>query len=143
PRPRGSPAIPRAPGGPPVILVAEDDADARAVMRQTLERRGFGVIEAADGRQALEAARRSAPDLIVLDLRMPAVHGRDVIRILRKQAATATVPIVVVSGSASERQSLESLVLGANVFLTKPANTDGLVADIHRLLSRNGPEERS
>jgi DNA-binding response OmpR family regulator len=113
------------------------------VMRQTLERRGFVVVEAADGRQALEAARRHVPDLIVLDLRMPAVHGRDVIRILRKHVATANVPIVVVSGSASERQSLESLVLGANVFLTKPANTEGLVADINRLLSRNESEARS
>ena len=135
--------VTRAPGGPPVILVAEDDADMRGVMRQTLERRGFVVIEAADGREALDAARRQAPDLIVLDLRMPAVHGRDVIRILRKQATTAAVPIVVVSGSASERQSLESLVLGANVFLTKPANSEALVADINRLLSRSGPEERS
>jgi DNA-binding response OmpR family regulator len=67
---------------------------------------------------------------------MPAVHGRDVIRILRKHASMATVPIIVVSGSASERQSLESLVLGANVFLTKPADPNGLVSDINRLLSR-------
>jgi PAS domain S-box-containing protein len=133
----------RPPGGPPLILVAEDDPEARLVMRQTLLRRGFLVVEAADGRQALEVARRETPDLIVLDLKMPTVHGRDVIRILRKNVSTATVPIVVVSGSASERQSLESLVLGANVFLTKPADADGLVGDINRLLSRSGPEARS
>jgi len=137
------PVVPRVPGGPPVVLVAEDDAEARMVMRETLQRHGFEVVEAADGRQALEAARRYAPDLIVLDLRMPAVHGRDVIRILRKQSTTTSVPIVVVSGSASERQSLESLVLGANVFLTKPADTDALIGDINRLLRRPGPADRS
>jgi signal transduction histidine kinase/ActR/RegA family two-component response regulator len=138
-----TPAAPRAPGGPPLILVAEDDPDARLVMRQTLQRHGFEVIEAADGRHALAAARRYTFDLIVLDLRMPAVHGRDVIRILRKHPATVTVPIVVVSGSASERQSLESLVLGANVFLTKPADPGGLVSDINRLLQRREAEDRS
>lgn len=136
-------AEPRPPGGAPRILLAEDDTEARMVMRQTLERRGFEVLEAADGRQAIDAARRSRPDLLVLDLRMPGVHGRDVIRILRKHAATSTLPIVVVSGSASERQSLESLVLGANVFLAKPADTDALVADINRLLRRTPPEVRS
>lgn len=131
---------PRAEGAPPLILVAEDDPDARVVMRQTLERNGFEVLEASDGRQAIDLARRQPPDLLVLDLRMPAVHGRDVIRVLRKHETTAAIPIVVVSGSASERQSLESLVLGANVFLTKPADSNALVEVISRLLRRTGPE---
>lgn len=133
----------KAAGGPPTILVAEDDAEARMVMCRTLERAGFRVVEAADGRQAIEAARRDPPDLVVLDLRMPGVHGHDVIRVLRKHRGTAAVPIVVVSGSVSERQSLESLVLGANIFLTKPADTTALVDDITRLLQRSAPEARS
>ncbi|OFW04317.1 MAG: hypothetical protein A3I61_10090 [Acidobacteria bacterium RIFCSPLOWO2_02_FULL_68_18] len=122
------------------ILVADDDADARAVLRKVLERHGFQVIEAADGAEALDLASRQRPDLVVLDLRMPRVHGHDVIRTLRLDAATAGVPIVVLSGSGGERQSLYSLVLGANAFMTKPTEPSALVREIDRLIRR---EERA
>lgn len=116
------------------VLVADDDADLRLVLRETLGRHGFRVIEAADGREAIDSATREVPDLTLLDLRMPRVHGHDVIRALRKNEATAHMPIIVLSGSAGERHSLESLVLGANMFLAKPAEPHELVREIDRLL---------
>ena len=122
------------------VLVADDDADLRLVLRETLGRHGFRVIEAADGREAIDTAAREVPDLALLDLRMPRVHGHDVIRALRKNEATAHMPIIVLSGSAGERHSLESLVLGANMFLAKPAEPHELVREIDRLLRQDRAE---
>lgn len=134
-------AIPLAPDGTPrrTILIAEDDAETRTVLRVTLERHGFHVLEAADGAEALGIAAHVTLDALLLDLRMPRVHGHDVIRALRKRDATTSLPIVVLSGSEGERSSLESLMLGANVFLMKPADPDALVAEIARLLDRGRP----
>jgi len=116
------------------ILIAEDDAETRLVLRQTLERHGFHVLEAADGAEALTIAARTPLDALLLDLRMPRIHGHDVIRALRKKESTATLPILVLSGSESERHSLQSLVLGANTFIMKPAEPDALVREIVRHL---------
>ena len=132
-------ALPLAADGTPrrTILIAEDDADTRTVLRKTLERHGFHVLEAADGAEALGIASQTTLDALLLDLRMPRVHGHDVIRALRKLDATTNLPIVVLSGSENERHSLQSLMLGANVFIVKPANPDALVAEFLRLLDRD------
>ena len=119
------------------ILIADDDAETRIVLRAVLERRGYRVLEAADGAEALSVAGRTPPDLVLLDLRMPRVHGHDVIRSLRRNAGTLRLPIIVLSGSVGERHSLYSLVLGANAFLTKPADPDTLVREIDRHVRRD------
>ena len=119
------------------ILIADDDADTRTVLRTVLERRGYHVVEAADGAEALAAAARTPPDLVLLDLRMPRIHGHDVIRSLRRNAGTLRLPIIVLSGSVGERHSLYSLVLGANAFLTKPADPDTLIREIDRHVRRD------
>lgn len=118
--------------GQHTILVAEDDEETRTVLRITLERHGFYVLEAKDGAEAISIASAGPLDALLLDLRMPRVHGHDVIRSLRRTAATATLPIVVVSGSESEQHSLQSLLLGANTFIVKPADSDALVSEIVR-----------
>jgi PAS domain S-box-containing protein len=122
--------------GQATVLVAEDDEDARLVLRSVLERSGFCVVEAADGAEALDVAARTPLDAVLLDLRMPRVHGHDVIRTLRRNHATTDVPIIVLSGSHSERHSLYALVLGANAFLAKPAEPQALVREIMQILGR-------
>ena len=122
--------------GQATVLVAEDDEDARLVLRSVLERSGFCVVEAADGAEALDVAARTPLDAVLLDLRMPRVHGHDVIRTLRRNHATTDVPIIVLSGSDSERHSLYALVLGANAFLAKPAEPQALVREIMQILGR-------
>ncbi len=92
------------------------------------------MVEAKDGRETLAAVARETIDLVVLDLKMPGLHGYDVIRTLRAREATATLPIVVLSGSVGARHSLESVILGANAFLTKPADPDALLHEVGRLL---------
>ncbi|MSO45232.1 MAG: response regulator [Acidobacteria bacterium] len=120
-----------------VVLVADDDANLRLVLRQLLVRHGYRIVEAANGREAIAAASRERLDLVLLDLRMPLLHGHDVIRALRKHEATARIPIIVLSGSVGERHSLESLVLDANMFFTKPAELEVLVREIDRLLRQD------
>lgn len=122
------------------ILIAEDDAETRLVLRKTLERHGFHVLEAVDGEDALKIAARTTLDALLLDLRMPRIHGHDVIRALCKRESTATLPILVLSGSEGERHSLQSLLLGANTFIVKPADPDALVREIVRHLRRDRAE---
>jgi signal transduction histidine kinase/DNA-binding response OmpR family regulator/CHASE3 domain sensor protein len=118
----------------PTVLVADDDADVRHVVRETLERQGCRVVEAADGREALDLIRRGRFDLVVLDLHMPHVHGHDIIRELRDPSLSDRVPIIVLSGSSGEQHSLQSLVLGASVFMAKPADALALAREAQRLL---------
>jgi signal transduction histidine kinase/CheY-like chemotaxis protein/CHASE3 domain sensor protein len=118
----------------PTVLVADDDPDVRHVVRETLQRQGCRVVEAADGRDALDLIRRERFDLVVLDLHMPHVHGHDIIRELRDPSLSKRVPIIVLSGSSGEQHSLQSLILGASVFMAKPADALALAREAQRLL---------
>jgi PAS domain S-box-containing protein len=118
------------------VLVADDDAGVRRVVGEALVRQGCRVVEAQDGRDALEKLSREAFDLVVVDLDMPHVHGHDIIRALRDPSAPRRVPIIVLSGSSTEQQTLQSLVLGANVFLAKPPDARALAREVARLLRR-------
>jgi PAS domain S-box-containing protein len=118
------------------VLVVDDDEDVRHVLRETLQRLGCEVVEAADGRDALERAGREDFDLVLMDLHVPHVHGHDIIRALRDPALKRRVPIIVLSGSVGEQQTMQSLVLGANVFLSKPPDSAALAEQVERLLRR-------
>jgi signal transduction histidine kinase/CheY-like chemotaxis protein len=116
------------------VLVADDDEDVRHVVRETLQRQGCRVVEASDGRMALELLRAETFDLVIVDLHMPHVHGHDIIRALRDPSVVRRVPIIVLSGSSGEQHSLQSLVLGASVFMAKPADARALAREVKRLL---------
>jgi PAS domain S-box-containing protein len=118
------------------VLLIDDDYDVRHVLRETLQRLGCDVAEATDGREALQKIGSDKFDLVLVDLDIPHVHGHDVIRALRDPALKRSVPIIVLSGSAGEQQTLQSLVLGANVMLPKPPDTAALAAQVERLLRR-------
>jgi PAS domain S-box-containing protein len=118
------------------VMVADDDADVRHVLGEALQRQGCRVVQAEDGRDALEKLAHETFDLVVVDLDMPHVHGHDIIRALRDPAAPRRVPIIVLSGSGTEQQTMQSLVLGANVFMSKPPDARALAREVARLLSR-------
>ncbi|MEV6104114.1 response regulator transcription factor [Streptomyces sp. NPDC051940] len=115
------------------ILVAEDDAKQARLIRIYLEREGHEVQVVADGRAALERARTSRPDLIVLDVMMPKVDGLDVTRILR---AESDVPILLLTARTTEEDMLLGLDLGADDYMTKPYSPRELTARIRVLLRR-------
>ncbi|MFD8277472.1 response regulator transcription factor [Streptomyces flaveolus] len=116
------------------ILVAEDDEKQSRLIRIYLEREGNAVQVAADGRAALERARSSAPDLIVLDVMLPLVDGLDVCRILR---AESDVPILLLTARTTEEDMLLGLDLGADDYLTKPYSPRELTARVRALLRRS------
>ncbi|MFE1955942.1 response regulator transcription factor [Streptomyces sp. NPDC059524] len=116
------------------ILVAEDDGKQSRLIRIYLEREGNAVQVVADGRAALDRARASRPDLIVLDVMLPLVDGLDVCRILR---AESDVPILLLTARTTEEDLLLGLDLGADDYLTKPYSPRELTARVRALLRRS------
>ncbi|MFJ9057114.1 response regulator transcription factor [Streptomyces sp. NPDC102409] len=117
------------------ILVAEDDVKQSRLIRIYLEREGNAVQVVADGRAALEQARSSKPDLIVLDVMLPLVDGLDVCHILR---AESDVPILLLTARATEEDMLLGLDVGADDYITKPYSPRELTARVRALLRRSG-----
>jgi two-component system cell cycle response regulator DivK len=116
------------------ILIAEDKATSRELLRTVLEKQGYAVIEAADGEQALQQARADVPDLILLDLQMPLRSGFDVVSELRQDSRFTDVPIVAVTASAMQGDREKALVAGFSGYLTKPLSLSTLREEIRRLL---------
>jgi DNA-binding response OmpR family regulator len=115
------------------ILVAEDDEKQSRLIGIYLKREGHAVQVVADGRAALERARSSKPDLIVLDVMLPLVDGLDVCRILRTES---DVPILLLTARTTEEDMLLGLDLGADDYLTKPYSPRELTARVRALLRR-------
>ena len=123
-------------GTVPTIMVAEDDDDNRLVMKLLLELRGYRVVLAANGREALEVAERERPDLILLDLRMPQLNGLAAVRNLRqhKSSHLRRVPVVALSAYDPAQQRAAALAAGFNEYVAKPINYDLLEQLIKDLL---------
>ena len=117
------------------LMLIDDDAAARRMMRRILERRGYVVEEAGDGRTGLEAIRAAHPAGVILDLRMPGeLSGLDVARELRSDPATATIPIIIVSSKNMETDRVWGLRQGAKDYLVKPPAERDLITRINALL---------
>jgi DNA-binding response OmpR family regulator len=115
------------------ILVVDDKANIRNLVRDYLEAEGFRVVIAADGREALFAARAEKPDLILLDIMMPEMSGYDFIKAYRKESAT---PIILLTAKLDETDKVLGLELGADDYVTKPFGMKELVARINAVLRR-------
>jgi CheY-like chemotaxis protein len=130
----GEPALVPAPG-PPRILVADDDAQMRRLIRGVLQRDGFEVVEAADGLDALDLAQQGGIDLVVLDVDMPRLDGLGVLEELRGQVRTACLPVIMLTAQHGETEE-KALDLGAHDYLGKPVQTRSLVARVRAVLKR-------
>jgi two-component system alkaline phosphatase synthesis response regulator PhoP len=115
------------------ILVADDEAKFVSVLRAYLEKAGFGVVTASDGKQALAAFRREKPNLLLLDLNLPEMDGLDVARTLRRESS---VPIIMVTARVEEADRLIGLELGADDYITKPFSPREVVARVRAVLRR-------
>lgn len=129
-----SPAIPPAPHGEgPVVLVIDDEANARELLTRTLMREGFQVRLAADGPSGLESAKAARPDVIVLDVTMPRVDGWAVLTALKANSTLSDVPVVLHTMLDNKTMGF---ALGAAEYLTKPVERDRLVGVLNRFASR-------
>ncbi len=122
------------------ILVVDDEPEAVELVEFNLEQAGYSVITAADGAEALEKARSNVPDLIVLDLMLPEISGLDVCKMLRRDPATAGIPIIMLTAKAAEIDRVLGLELGADDYVTKPFSPRELVLRIRNLLQRGRTE---
>lgn len=124
------------------ILTVDDERDVLELIRFHLSKAGYDVIQATSGREALEVIRCRAPDLVLLDLMLPDIDGFGVCEILRRQPATATIPIVIVSAWAAPDSRHLGLELGALDYVTKPFSPKTLVERVQRLLDLRQPNRR-
>jgi two-component system, cell cycle response regulator DivK len=114
------------------ILIVEDKATSRELLRNVLEPRGYEVIEAVDGVDGLHKASEHQPDLILLDLHMPRLDGMEVLRALRGDPRFLSTPVIALTASAMQGDRERALAAGFNGYLTKPVSLDALRAEISR-----------
>jgi two-component system, OmpR family, alkaline phosphatase synthesis response regulator PhoP len=116
-----------------LILVVDDEPKIARLARDYLEKNGFRVVTAGDGPSALAMARRERPDLVVLDLLLPGMDGREVCRILRNES---DVPIIMLTALSEESDQIVGLEIGADDYIVKPFSPRALVARVRALLRR-------
>ncbi|WP_172631750.1 response regulator transcription factor [Dictyobacter arantiisoli] len=128
------------------ILVVDDEDILLETITYNLEQAGYRVVTASNGLSALDEARREPPDLVVLDVMLPGMDGLEVCRQLRRQDATATTPIVMLTAKGDEIDKVVGLEVGADDYITKPFGRRELLARVRALLRRadypNGAEEQ-
>lgn len=110
----------------PTILIAEDDTDSREMMQLLLELKGYQVVSAVDGQQALHLARKNLPDLVLIDLELPKLDGLSVTRTLKLESRSKNVRVIIISGHDPSKYRSEALAAGCDDYLLKPINLDQL-----------------
>ena len=125
----------------PKILVVDDEPDALDLIQYNLKAAGYDVVTADDGEEALKKARTTQPALVILDVMLPEVDGLEVCKALRREPATATVPIIMLTAKAAEIDRVLGLELGADDYVTKPFSPRELVLRVKALLRRRMPNE--
>ena len=124
-----SPAVPA-----PHILVAEDNVEQRSLYVAILTGAGYLVLEAGDGAEAVEVARRERPGLVLMDVTMPGTSGWNAVRTLKEDPETRPIPIIVVTGLASAWDRDASLASGCDEYLAKPVSPVRLLEEVRKFL---------
>ena len=122
------------------VLVADDNADAIAILRSALESRGFAVVAASTGVEALAAVEVDIPDVILLDVMMPEMSGIEVLQRLKDSPRTAKIPVILVTAKTHDDDVLTGYQFGADYYITKPFTSKQLMYGINLVL---GLEEKS
>lgn len=119
------------------VLIIDDDADIRSIVRLSLSRLGgMTVVEAASGAEGVRKARDEKPDVILLDMMMPAMDGSATLAALRSQPATATTPVIFLTAKAERTETDRLMALGARGVLIKPFDPRTLSTDVRALIKR-------
>jgi DNA-binding response OmpR family regulator len=128
------------PAGEPVrtALVADDDPDVRELVTFKLEQAGFHVTAVADGVHALEAIAESLPSIALIDVMMPGLSGIDVVRELRRDPVTRSLPIVLLTAKAQEHDIEAGFATGADDYVAKPFSPRELLSRVTALMARAG-----
>ncbi len=114
------------------ILLVEDNELNRDMLSRRLERKGFDVICAMDGKMGIDMAKNESPDLILMDLSLPIIDGWEAIKILKSETSTSTVPIIVLTAHAMEGDREKALESGCDEYDTKPVDFERLLSKINK-----------
>jgi chemosensory pili system protein ChpA (sensor histidine kinase/response regulator) len=127
-----------------IVLVVDDSLTVRRVMHRLLTREGYQVVLATDGVDALHQMQAARPDIVLLDIEMPRMDGFDLTRNIRDMAATATLPIIMITSRTAAKHRERAMELGVNAYLGKPYQDDVLLNLVHGLIENDGvrPEFR-
>jgi two-component system cell cycle response regulator DivK len=117
------------------VLIAEDNAINRELLRELLDLRGYSVVDACDGQEALDMIEQTHPDLLLLDIGMPVLDGFAVIRKIRQNSRLANLPVVAVTAYAMQGDRDRILNSGFDGYLSKPIDRNALAAELDRLLN--------
>jgi two-component system phosphate regulon response regulator PhoB len=124
------------PTGIPVILVADDDPDILTMVQLRLERCGYTVLTARNGREAVELTAAHLPNLIVLDIAMPELSGLDALAELKAAPLTSSIPVILLTARATSGDVQAGLAAGASEYLTKPFSPQELAARVAAFVER-------
>jgi two-component system alkaline phosphatase synthesis response regulator PhoP len=125
---------------PPKVLLVDDDPLIHRLYRPHLERVGYQVLSAMSGLEAIDLSARERPHVIIMDIMMPEMDGLSAIREIKRDEATSTIPIIVITANPQYHLSQqESQWAGAAIFLTKPFSPASLVSAVQRLVAPPGP----
>lgn len=116
------------------ILIVDDEPNIVISLEYLMEKEGFTVIKAYDGQEALDYLQDSIPDLILLDVMMPNIHGFEVCKKVRCDDRLKDIPIIMLTAKGREAEMNKGLTLGANAYITKPFSTHDLVKRVTSLL---------
>ena len=119
----------------PLVLVVDDFADNREMYSEFLTYSGYDVVEARNGKEAIDAAIQRTPDIIIMDLSLPVMDGWEATRRLKADERTRQIPVVALTGHALAGHSKGARDAGCDSFLAKPCLPDQLVAEIKRMLA--------
>ncbi len=121
---------------PGTILIVEDEETTASLIQYKLSNSGYHVATVRDGVRAMEFLKTRTPDLIILDLMMPIMSGREFLIGLRKNHAAAAIPVIILSAKTLEKDVLDGLALGADDFMKKPFSPSELIARVKTQLER-------
>jgi CheY-like chemotaxis protein len=124
------------------VLIAEDNPVNRELLRELLELRGYTVLEACDGQEALRLIEQTQPELMLLDIGMPGMDGFAVVRRIRENPRLAQLPVVAVTAYAMRGDQERVLNSGFDGYLSKPINPSSLTKELDRLLNRVSPSTK-
>jgi CheY-like chemotaxis protein len=124
------------------IMIVDDNPDMITVMKTVLEVRGYGVVSASDGEQFFDRLAENKPDLILLDVMMPLMNGLEVLKRLRANPETSSIPVMLVTAKVQYQDVLAGYKQGADYYLTKPFTSSQLLNGINILLKDGIPDSK-
>ncbi|RYG68630.1 response regulator [bacterium] len=125
------------------ILAVDDEKHILRLVQINLEKAGYDVVTASNGREAVEAVRSEHPDLIVMDVMMPEMDGFEALKILKADDATSSIPVVMLTAKAQDADVFQGWQSGADLYLTKPFNPMELLTFVRRILDAQSETEKS